>query len=487
MGYSRTCKLGSLTGVGLFLSIFGSCFISYWPVIFEKVLNNELALSKNSKSFELWEVTPIPMYIEFYFFNWTNVKDLKVKSSKPILQELGPYVFREHRRKVIHAWNPENNTVTFRQNRTWEFEPSLSNGTLDDTIMTINIPAITAAFACRKEDAFIRMMLDQAMRLLGTRLYVKKKVREFLFEGYTDPLLDLAGILPPGFVPVTIPFDKFGWFYTRNGSADYDGIFNMKTGVDDISHLGVLGEWDYTNRTTFYESHCGDVNGSAGEFFPPKRDKTSISLFSPDICRTLDLNYKEEVKVDGISGYRYWGDDKMFANQTQCPNNWCWCPAGECPPHGALDVSTCKWGAPAYISFPHFYHADESYRNAVIGMHPEEEKHQMYIDLEPRSGIPLQVSAAFQINILLQPLDGFSLFKDVPKTYFPAIWFKQTARIDNEIGPELRLLTALPDIGIISSLVLLSIGLTILIVVGIFYLTIRCRKEDESFHGLVNS
>ena len=102
------------------------------------------------------------------------------------------------------------------------------------------------------------------------------------------------------------------------------------------------------------------------------RQKTKISLFSPDICRTLDLNYKEEVEVDGIKGYRYWGDDKMFANQTQCPDNWCWCPAGECPPHGALDVSTCKWGAPAYISFPHFYHADPSYREAVIGMRPEE-------------------------------------------------------------------------------------------------------------------
>jgi len=42
-----------------------------------------------------------------------------------------------------------------------------------------------------------------------------------------------------------------------------------------------------------------------------------------------------------------------------------------------------RWGAPAYISFPHFYHADPYYRKAVIGMNPSENRHQMYIDIEP--------------------------------------------------------------------------------------------------------
>ena len=75
---------------------------------------------------------------------------------------------------------------------------------------------------------------------------------------------------------------------------------------------------------------------------------------------------------------------------------------------------------------------------------------------------------------------------DVPKIYFPAIWFRQTAHVDDKIGPELELLAALPSAGTISSLVLLSIGLTTILVVGIFYLTRRCSKDDETFHGLVN-
>ena len=31
-----------------------------------------------------------------------------------------------------------------------------------------------------------------------------------------------------------IPFDRFGWFYDRNGSESYDGVFEMFTGEDDI-------------------------------------------------------------------------------------------------------------------------------------------------------------------------------------------------------------------------------------------------------------
>lgn len=58
-----------------------------------------------------------------------------------------------------------------------------------------------------------------AMRALGVEISVKKSVGQFLFDGYADPLLDLAKLIPSAIVPVTIPFDKFGWFYTVSESA----------------------------------------------------------------------------------------------------------------------------------------------------------------------------------------------------------------------------------------------------------------------------
>lgn len=40
-------------------------------------------------------------------------------------------------------------------------------------------------------------------------------------------------------------------------------------------------------------------------------------------------------------------------------------------------------GAPAFVSFPHFYAADPSLLSGVYGLHPEEEKHSFYMDLVP--------------------------------------------------------------------------------------------------------
>ncbi|OXA59423.1 Protein croquemort [Folsomia candida] len=487
MGFSSNCKLGTATTIGVALSTIGAVFTVYWPSLFDNVLNNQLALSNNSKSYGLWEVTPIPMYIEFYFFNWTNPKDLHDPNKKPILVEVGPYVFREHRVKVVQDWFPLNDTVTYFQNRIWFFEQSMSKGYLNDTIFTVNIPAITATHALQDSKySAAKGALNLIMEFLGIKIWVKKTVGEFLFDGYGDPLLDLAKLMPSAVVPVTIPFDKFGWFYKRNGSATYDGLFNMFTGRDDITKFGEMGEWNHVKSTTYYKSYCANVNGSAGEFFPPKQTKQPISLFVPDICRTLNLNFKEETEVDGIAGYRYWADDTMFDNATTRPDNWCFCPAGGCPPNGVMDISSCKWGAPAYISFPHFFHADPWYRSTVEGMEPNETKHQMFMDLEPNSGIPLEVSAALQINILLQPMKEFSILRNVPKIYFPAIWFRQTAHIDDSIGPEVKLLSIIPTIGFVIFYIILSTGVTSLFVIGICYVTMRCRNEEDRVI-LVNS
>jgi len=54
----------------------------------------ELQLSPASKSYALWKDTPIPIYIDFYFFNWTNPGELGEENFKPALVELGPYRFK---------------------------------------------------------------------------------------------------------------------------------------------------------------------------------------------------------------------------------------------------------------------------------------------------------------------------------------------------------------------------------------------------------
>lgn len=65
-----------------------------------------------------------------------------------------------------------------------------------------------------------------------------------------------------------------------------------------------------------------------------------------------------------------------------------------------------RFGAPLFVSYPHFYLADPVYVNAVTGIHPNKTKHEMYIALEPSSGIPLDARAQLQINLFVEPIES---------------------------------------------------------------------------------
>jgi hypothetical protein len=116
-------------------------------------------------------------------------------------------------------------------------------------------------------------------------IWITKPVSELLFDGYTSPLLSVVNKIP-GLSSFQIPADRLGFFYSRNGSAMFDGVFNMETGAEDISNLGKLRYWNYNNRTKYYGGECGEVRGFTGELFPPgqTRNKT-LETFAPDLCR----------------------------------------------------------------------------------------------------------------------------------------------------------------------------------------------------------
>lgn len=85
------------------------------------------------------------MYLRFTMFHWTNPQEMYNKSSKPHFIEKGPYVFLEKHKRVNVTFNPNNDTVSFDQIRTWHFVPELSNGTLDDKVTNINVIAAVSS------------------------------------------------------------------------------------------------------------------------------------------------------------------------------------------------------------------------------------------------------------------------------------------------------------------------------------------------------
>lgn len=248
------------------------------------------------------------------------------------------------------------------------------------------------------------------MRTLGVRLEVTKTVRELLFDGYEDRLLSFVQNLP---VPNRPPFKKFGWFVERNGSHLYDGHFEIHTGQSDRTKTGQLIRWNHVNKTKYFRDDCNVVNGSVSEIYPMDMNPTGdVTFFVTDLCRPLTLKYQKPYTVHGITGSRWISDDRMLDNGRIYPPHKCFCTSKEelCPDllPGLQNVSECKFGAPAFASNPHFYLADPAYVDAVTGIKPDRNLHEISMVLDPSTGIPLMVDAKIQINTLIQPIEGFT-------------------------------------------------------------------------------
>ncbi|KAL5279645.1 hypothetical protein ACFFRR_003939 [Megaselia abdita] len=390
-------------GVGFLLVISGLMFGMFWTEIFTYMFGKEAALTPTSKTYDAWKTPPFPLSFDIYFFNWTNPEDLSNHSTKPILQQLGPYRFTERPDKVDIVFHPENHTVSYRRKSDFWFDEEGSVGSLDDEVTILNAVAISAA-AKSKYWGFLRQKgVDVGLTIYNQPLAVTKTVDELLFTGYEDDMITIARDMPSFFGDdVEVPFDRFGWFYTRNGSADLTGTYNVFTGTDDIQKIGKIYEWNYKTHSGFFKDQCGQINGSAGEFYPPNlQDVDTISMFSADLCRSMDFDYEKSEEIDGILGYKYAAGARSVDNGTLYPENKCFC-GDQCVPSGVMNISSCRFGTPVFMSYPHFYGADEFYVNQVEGLDPQKSKHEFYMTLEPNTGVPLEVAARLQVNMLVE-------------------------------------------------------------------------------------
>ena len=92
------------------------------------------------------------------------------------------------------------------------------------------------------------------------------------------------------------------------------------------------------------------------------KPKFSIELVPQGVlCRPITLEYVASGDVPGVgmNGSRFELTPNFFANESVNPDNACYAGAKEVR-SGVLDIGLCKWGAPMYISQPHFYQGGNS-------------------------------------------------------------------------------------------------------------------------------
>nr|CAD7197107.1 unnamed protein product [Timema douglasi] len=371
-----------------------------------------LVISNTSETFSLWQRPPVHPLLKMFIFNYTNVDNFKDGiDDKLNVQEVGPYIYSETVEKVNIVFN-DDSTLTFQENRTYQFLPEISAGSEDDLIKTPSIPLISADNELRKYhlNYFARFMVSATLRKIDP--FRDLRVKDFLW-GYDDPVYETAKTLAAFLNP--LPYEKFGILVARNGLSE-DRI-TMHSGVDDMSKLGIISRFNGIQELSHWgTAECNRIDGTDGTLYPVNQvsPNNTLHVFNHDLCRRFPLIFEKNVKSIAMfiaNEDKCWKVTSVEATEfteLACDHEETVTRLSLQTAHvGESNISSIvvhaddtdvliiligfiqqikcqayvRIGAPIMLSFPHFFLGDPVLTDIVNGLQPDPRKHDMYVDM----------------------------------------------------------------------------------------------------------
>ncbi|XP_056146581.1 lysosome membrane protein 2 [Lampris incognitus] len=463
-GVGIVCAHLLIIGIGLVVA-------QVFRTLIHNRLKKEITLTEGSRVFETWKNPPPPVFMEYFFFNVTNLDEF-LQGAKPVVSQVGPYTYREYRPKVNVTMVENGSKVSAYNPKTFVFSRERSVGDpAVDAITTVNIPA-WAVMNKLKVSFWKSSMMSIWMNSMGVGLFTTRTVDELLW-GYEDPLL---ARIAPSYPDVE---KIFGLMYKKNESND--GEFVYHTGEQNYMDYGRVDTWRGQSQLSFWNSNqSNSINGTDGSAFHPLLSKNErLYVFTSDLCRSIFLEFEKDVVVKGIPAYRFTPPRDVFASKEENPANEGFCVSPkECLGTGLLKVSPCRKGAPVVASFPHFHLADPKYVNAIEGMKPQREHHQTFLDLNPTTGMPVRANKRAQINILITKISGFPKTNSLNDTIFPVMFLNESVVIDD--ASVVRLQKLLLIVTLVSNSPLIIVGLGAIMLVVFIILLVRARRQKTT-------
>ncbi|GIX80405.1 lysosome membrane protein 2 [Caerostris darwini] len=425
----------AIAAFGIGCLSLGGVLTVFFDVIVRFFMQRELILKPGNEFFTIWKELPIPIYQKVFIFNITNPDEYSNKGAKPILQELGPYVFKGHWMKDDIEWDDSDGTVTYRDIKEYTFVPELSVGDQEEMVYTLNGPLLAVInYVDDYAPFFLRSVVADMMNGIfasyNETLLIHRTVRELVYEGYHEPMIaDLSEVVEAFVtIPLKLINNTFGILHERKHVGD--GIFKIKSGVTGISDYAAIQEWNNKSIVDWWDDDkCNTISGTDGvQYAPGLTRNQSLRLFNPNLCRTLPLEYEKDVTVHGIKSLRFSMPANTFATSDINPENKCYCDGEHCT-SGILPMN-CKKGAPYVISLPHFYQGDEKLQTSLEGVHSSPEKHKTYVDVEPITGFVLNAAFRVQLNGVAKNLPLYNPTVNVQDSIVPVLWMSEEAQLD---------------------------------------------------------
>lgn len=84
---------GLVIAFSLCLVLLGVFFLLGFKSLVELIIDQRVALRQDGESYQWWSKPPVEPVIRVYVYNVTNADEFLNNGTKPVVDELGPYVY----------------------------------------------------------------------------------------------------------------------------------------------------------------------------------------------------------------------------------------------------------------------------------------------------------------------------------------------------------------------------------------------------------
>ncbi|CAH8455828.1 unnamed protein product [Heterobilharzia americana] len=278
---------------------------------------------------------------------------------------------------------------------------------------------------------FIDRIVEQIEKYFHDGLILTKTVNELLW-GYEDEFLKALSK-----IGLAIPTTHIGLLMNINNTvSDYVTVDN---GRINSSMVGQIVKFHGNETLSYWTTPTANmINGSDGTIFHPfikKEDKPYI--FSADICRSLQFIANLTTQINNLPVIKFIPMPDTFKSPKTYEKNKGFCLNWpDCFDDGVLDMSSCQPGSAVVMSQPHFLNANESYQNAVEGIHPNDEFNTV-IYLEPNTGSIVKAEKKIQVNILVKNVKTFKQLSNIQTVILPIMFVNESVQLNDTLVDQL--------------------------------------------------
>uniref|UniRef100_A0A8C5E325 Platelet glycoprotein 4 n=1 Tax=Gouania willdenowi TaxID=441366 RepID=A0A8C5E325_GOUWI len=226
---NRRCGLIAGAVFGALVAILGGVLIPLGNSVIEGTVEKEAVIEPGTTAYENWVATGAKVYRQFWFFDVKNPLEVLDYGARPVVIEKGPYTYiTRYLPKENITFNP-NNTISFLLPMGAIFEPSMSVGSEEDNVTSLNLAvAYNGTY-----DGYYNVYngKDDIKKVSVIDRWRGKRSLTFWNDTYCDMLNGTDATSFPPFIDKKKPLFFFSSDICRSVSASYVNTMDLK-GID---------------------------------------------------------------------------------------------------------------------------------------------------------------------------------------------------------------------------------------------------------------